>query len=110
MSRMWNHVQAGDNCGARELAVKDEELNPSAYQRNGTHQAVGKPETGAGQQVIGQRVAGEALDHGQHEQAQADQPVDLTRLTESACEEDAQHVHGGRCYEENGGPVMDLTN
>ena len=105
-----HHVETGHDRGAGELAVEDEELNPRAHQRDGTHQTVGEAETGAREQVVRQRVSGEALNHGQHEEPQADQPVDLTRLAEGTREEDAQHVDGGCCHEEDGCPVVDLAD
>ena len=57
-----HHVEPGDDQVAGELAAEDEELGPGADQRDGPDQAVDEPQAGAGQQVVRQGVAGEALD------------------------------------------------
>ena len=45
-----------------------------------------------------------------HDQAQADEPVQLTGLAERAGEEDPEHVHDHGRDEEQGGPVVDLAD
>ena len=88
--------------------ANDEELRPGADQRDGPDQAVHEPQARARQQVIRQGVAREALDQTEHQQGDADQPVDLARLAEGAGEEDAQAVGEHRGHEEHGGPVVHL--
>ena len=73
-------------------------------------EAVHGADAGAGEQVVGERVAGEALDAGEQRQDGAEDPVDLTRLAEGAGEEHAGHVHEDRDDEDQGGPVVDLPD
>ena len=63
-----------------------------------------------GEQVVGQGVAGEALDQRQHRQLRADEPVELTRLAERPGEEHAHHVHVDRHDEQQCCPVVDLAD
>jgi hypothetical protein len=105
-----HHVQARDDQVARVLAGEDEELRPGADDRDGPDQAVDEAQARAGQQVIGERVAGEARDQRHRHEADADQPVDLARLAERAGEEHAQHVDEGRRHEQQGRPVVDLAD
>ena len=63
------------------------------------HDRVGDAQAGTRQQVVGQRVAGESFDDAEHEQQQADEPVELARLAERAGEEHPQHVDDHRRHE-----------
>ena len=73
-------------------------------------QAVGDPQAGAGEQVVGQGVAREALEDAEQEQQRADHPVQLARLAERAGDEDAHHVHEHRRDEEHRRPVVHLPH
>ncbi len=70
--------------------------------------ALGDPQARAGQLVVGERVAEQALEHAQREQHDADQPVDLARLAVRAGEEHPEHVRHDRDHEHDRGPVVDL--
>ena len=65
---------------------------------------------GARDQVVGQRVADEALEDGQDQHGDADDPVQLAGLAEGAGEEDAGHVHDDRAGEDVGRPVVHLAH
>ena len=54
---------------AGELAAEEEERRLGADQRDRADQAVDEPEAGARQQVVGQGVAGEALDQAERRAA-----------------------------------------
>ena len=103
-------VEPADDHVARELAAEHQELGPGAYHRDRLHDRGGDPQAGAGQQVIGQRVAGEALDQAQGHQTQPDQPVQLTGLAERAGEEHPEHVDQHRGHEQQRRPVVDLAH
>ena len=68
------------------------------------------PQASAGQQVVGQRVAEQALEQAEREQSDADQPVDLARLAVRTGEEDPDHVREDRGHEQVGGPMVDLPH
>ncbi len=55
-------VEPRDDHVTRELAAEEEERHVGADHRGRLDQAVGDPQPGAGEQVVGERVAGEALD------------------------------------------------
>ena len=104
------HVQAADDHGAGELAAEEEERDVGADDRDGLDHAVDDAQAVAGEQVIGERVAGEAGGHGQDEQDAADHPVELARLAERAGEEHAEHVHGDGGHEQQRRPVVHLAH
>ena len=58
-------VQPGDEDLAGELAAEDEEAQVGADHRDRQDDARRDPQAGAGEQVVGQGVAGEALDDRQ---------------------------------------------
>jgi hypothetical protein len=99
-----------DDVGRGELSAEGEEGGPRADHRNRESDGVRDAQPGAGEQVVGKGVAGEAVHDGQHEQRHADDPVDLAGLAERAGEEDAAEVSDDRGDEEVGGPVMDLPH
>ena len=70
----------------------------------------GGPQPDAGQQVVGQRVAEETLEHGQNQQQRTDDPVGLARPPKRSGEEDPGQVHHDGRGEHQRGPVMDLAN
>ena len=65
---------------------------------------------GARQQVVGQRVAEEALEHRQDQQQRADHPVGFAGTPEGAGEEDAGQVHHDRRGEHQCRPVVNLSD
>ena len=104
-------VEPGHQDGAREVAAEQRPVQPGADDRNAQGDGGQRgPDAGARQQVVGQRVAEESLEHGQDEQQRADHPVRLPGPSECAGEEDARQVdHDGR-GEQQGRPVMDLAD
>ena len=94
----------------RELPAEDEERHVGADDRRGLQEPVGGADPGSGEQVVGQRVAGEALQRAQDQQQAADHPVELAGLAVGAGEEDAQQVDHHRGDEEHGRPVVHLAH
>ena len=86
-------VEARDDRLAGERAAEDAEGEVGADHRGRLHEALHGAQAGAGEQVVGEGVAGEALDDGEQRQHRADDPVELTRLAEGAGEEHPEHVH-----------------
>ena len=103
-------VEPRDQDVTGELPAEEEELDVGADDGDRADDAVGDPQPGAREQVVGQRVAGEALEDAQHEQSETDQPVELAGLAERAGEEHPQHVDRHRREEEVGGPVVHLPH
>jgi hypothetical protein len=103
-------VQPGGEDVPRVLTAEDEEAQVRSDHRDREHDPVGDPQAGSGQQVVGKRVAREALERGQCEQHGADQPVDPPRLAECAGEEDPQRVQADGGHEEQRCPVVDLPD
>lgn len=103
-------VQASDDVGTGELSAEEEERGPGADQGEALDHAVDDAKTVAREQVVGKRVAGEALCHREDEEDEADHPVELTRLAERTGEEHAEHVHADSGDEHQRGPVVDLTD
>jgi hypothetical protein len=103
-------VEAADDLLADEVAVEHRPVRPRADHGNGQHDRRGDAQTRPREQVIRQRVAGETLEEGQHEQADADEPVRFARTTECAGEEDAQQVHDDGRDEQQRRPVVDLAD
>jgi hypothetical protein len=103
-------IKTSDDLGAGELCSDDEERDPRADHRDREHDRVRDAQACAGEEVVGQGVAREALDHAKCQQRYADEPVQLTRLAERAGEEDPEHVdrHGGD--EQQCRPVVDLAH
>ena len=104
-------VQPRDDDVAGEVAAEQRPVQPGADHR---HAQRDRGERGAqadaGEQVVGQRVAEVALEHGQDQQQRADHPVGLARAAERAGEEDAGQVHHDRRGEQQRGPVVDLAD
>ncbi len=105
-----DRVEPGDEVGARELPAEQEHRDVRADDRHGQDRALREADTGAGEQVVRERVAGETGEHAQDEQQEAEQPVDLARLAERAGEEDAHHVHEHAGEEDDRRPVVDLPD
>ena len=105
-----DRVEPGDEVAARELAAEEEERQVRADDRHRQDRALHEADAGAGEQVVGERVAGEAGEHAEDQQQEAEQPVDLARLAERAGEEDAHHVHEHAGEEDQRRPVVDLPD
>ena len=103
-------VEPRDDHLAGELAPEHEERHVAAQHRGRLDDAVGDPQAGAGEQVVGQGVAGEALEDAQQDQQAADHPVELARLAERAGEEDPHQVHEHRRDEQHRRPVVHLAH
>ena len=112
-ARDQQHVddeQARDDVGAGELAAEEQERHVGADDRLRQDEAFGGADAGAGEQVVGERVAGEPLEGAQDQQQRADRPVQLARLAVRAGEEDPQQVDHHRADEEHRRPVVDLPH
>jgi hypothetical protein len=94
----------------RELPAEQEERHVGADQGDGEQHALEDAQPGAGEQVVGERVAEQAFGERQGEQDDADDPVELARLAVGAGEEDPQHVAQDRGHEQDGCPVVDLPH
>lgn len=103
-------VEAGDDIRARKFVPEQQVGDPGAGERDRLDHAVDDAQAVAREQVVGERVAREAERHGEHEQQEADDPVELARLAEGAGEEDAQHVQADRGHEQQCRPVMHLAH
>ena len=103
-------VEPRDDHLARELAAEEEERHVAADDRRGLHEAVRRAEAGAGEQVVGQRVAGESLQRPEEEQEASDHPVELARLAERPGHEDPDQVHEHAGDEDHRRPVVDLAH
>ena len=68
ISSTWIDVEPRDDHVTGELAAEQEERHVGADDRDRLEEAVGDPQAGAGEQVVRQRVAGEALEHAQEQQ------------------------------------------
>jgi hypothetical protein len=99
-----------DGAGARVLAVPHRGAERAAEERHGERNAVGDRQPHARQQVVGERVAGEALEDPRAEQQHAEHPDDLARLAEGAGEERAGEVRDDRHHEDERRPVMGLAH
>jgi hypothetical protein len=103
-------VEPREDLGAGELAAEQRPLRPRADHRHRQRDARGDAQARAGQQVVGQRVAGEALERADEDEHQADDPVGLARLAERTGEERAEHVRHHRGDEQQRRPVVDLPH
>src|SRR3569833_3036337 len=75
--------QAGEEDLTGEHAAEDEEDDVRAGYRDRLHDPLRDAQTGAGQQVVGERVVGDPLGEGERDQGDADLPVDLARRCSS---------------------------
>jgi hypothetical protein len=94
---------------AGELGAPDEEREVGADDRDRHHHAVGNREPHPGEQVVGQRVAAEALQDRQPEHGQSDEVIDVAGLAEGGGEEDPHEVDDDRGDEHERRPVMGLA-
>ncbi len=105
------HVEARDDDDAGEVAAEQCPVDPGADDRDTEDDAThGGADAGARQEVVGERVTEEALEHRQDQQETTDDPVGLTRTSERTGEEDAHHVDDDRRGEQQCRPVVDLTD
>src|SRR5215211_3324091 len=104
-----DEVEARNDQIPWELSGKNKELHPGTDYRGCPKRTIQETHAGARQQVVRQGVAKKTLENSQHQQADADQPVDLTWFAERAGEEDSQavHQHGGN--EQHRRPMMHLA-
>ena len=103
-------VEPVQDVGAGEFAAEQQRRDPRARDRYRQRDGVGDAQTGAGELVVEERVAGEPVEDREDQQRHADHPVDLTRPAEGAREEDASEVHDDRGEEQQRGPVVDLAH
>ena len=104
------HVQSGNHFHARELVTEEEVGHPYANHGEGLDYSVNDAQSVSRQQVIGEAVAGETLRHGQNEEEESDDPVQLAGLTESSGEEHAERVQSDRGHKEQCCPVVHLSH
>ena len=93
----------------REVTAKDCPVQPGADNRQAQDDGGHDSQTNTGKQVVRQGVTKEALDHAQQDKCATDNPVCLTRTTECAGEEDAQHVRNHGHHEQQSCPVVHLA-
>ena len=103
-------VEPREDVGTGELAAEQQRRQPRPRERNRQRDRVGDAQPGAGQLIVEQRVAGEAVEDGEDEQRHADHPVDLARPAERAGEEHPAEVDHDRRQEQQRGPVVDLAH
>ena len=103
-------VEPRDDRLARELAAEEQERHVRPGDRRGLEEPVRGADAGAGQEVVGERVAGEALEGAEEQQDAADDPVELAGLAVGAGEGDAQQVHHHRGDEDHRRPVVHLAH
>src|SRR5437763_1497129 len=77
---------------ARERATEQHVRHPRADKRYRLEDAVRDAQAGSREQVVEQRVAEEIVHHHEHEERDADEPIDLARTAVRAREEDAAQV------------------
>ena len=103
-------VEALDDLGARVIAAEQQEAEPGPDEGDRLDDGVADAHAGAGEQVVGQRVADEPFDDAQREQGDADRPVQLAGLAEGAGEEHPAQVHGDGGDEQQRAPVVNLAH
>ncbi len=99
-----------DHPWTRELPAPDQRADRAAEQRDRQRDRVGDGQAHPAEQVVGQRVAGEALEHARGQQPDAQQPRELARAPVGGGEEHAQEVHDHRGDEDERGPVVGLAH
>ena len=104
-------VETGQQDRAGEVPAEDRPVHPGSHHRDAQcDRGQRGPDAGARQQVVGQRVAEESLEHRQDQQQRADHPVGLTRPAERTGEEDAGQVDHDRRSEQQCRPMVDLAD
>jgi hypothetical protein len=99
-----------DRARTRVLAIPGERADVLSEEGQRQSDAVGDGQAHAREQVVGQRVAGEALEDARAEQEDAEHPDRLARLAEGTGEEGAREVGDHRHDEDERGPVMGLAD
>ena len=102
--------EAGDELGVGELPAEEQEGQPRAGHGDGQGDRVGHPHAGARQEVVEQGVAEEAVADGEHQQGDADDPVELPGPAEGAGEEHPAQVHDDGGDEHQRRPVVHLAH
>ena len=104
------HEQAAEDPDGRELPAEEQRCDPWPDERDREHHRIDDPQARAGQEVVGERVAGDALAQREGEQPESDQVVELARSAERTCEEDPGEVGRDGAEEHQGRPVVDLAH
>ncbi len=103
-------VDAGDDAARGELAAEHDGGQPRAQERDGLRDGVRHAQAGAREQVVGERVAEQAVAGHQQQEREPDEPVDHARLAVGAGEEHAQQVDHEGGHEDQRGPVVHLPH
>ena len=106
----WIDEQARDDGRPGETPAPEVVDQPRSHEGDALEDGVDHPDAGAGEQVVGQRVAGETFQDDDHPQRQTDDPVDLPGLAEGAGEEDPAEVEQDGGHEDERGPVVGLAH
>ena len=77
---------------------------------NRLHDREGDPDARSRDEVVGERIAEEAVEDREDEQRRAHDPVELAGLAECPGEEDAEHVDDDRAHEDVRRPVVHLAH
>ena len=99
-----------ERVAAGERAAPDRRREPRTDHGHRQRDGVADRKPHAGQEVVGQRVAGVALEDREGEHRRPDPGVQVARLAEGARQEDAKQVHDDRGDEDVRCPVMRLPD
>jgi len=99
-----------DDAGAGEVSAEQKEAQVGTHERDRLDDREGDPNTRARHQVVGKRVAEEAIDDAQNEHQCSHEPVELARLAERTGKEHPGHVHCDGAEEDIGCPVVGLAH
>ena len=102
--------EARNDRGAREVAAEDPEPQVRTDERYRQDDRVRDADTGARDEVVGQRVTEETVHDREDQQRRADRPVEFAWLAERAGEEHPRHVDHDRADEDVAGPVVHLAH
>ena len=106
----WRMKNLGMIAVAGEVAPEEEEGHVAADERDRLHDREGDPDAGARDEVVGERVAEEAVENGEDEHRRADDPVQLPGPAERPGEEHTEHVDDDRTDEDVRRPVVHLAH
>ena len=109
-SKTWMTKRRDKMSSRGELAAEEQERGPRADDRDRQGDGVGDPQSRARQEIVGQRVPGEAVEDGEDQEGDAHDPVDLTGPAERAGEEDATQMGDDRRHEHERRPVVHLAH
>ena len=100
--------EPADDVLRRELSAENEERQPRSHHGYRQRHRVGDAKPGSGQEIVGHRVAGEALEDPEQQHRHPDDPVELAGSAERAREEDPHQVGNDGGDEHQRGPVVHL--